>query len=194
MEFYESLSLGHCISHICFSVSLVMCHGNVREVSPYLQCFLSARRIDNKLGFPNTLWKVVGFFSPIGLCVSVERSSLPTVLYNLWNYLVILLLLPLFTNSGNRGKNCWYNVCVYCSAKRFLLFLFCSGNFKPKCDTETRSGLPLWCLLHLFDFSQIGYQVTKLKVITIPLQARRSPEGSKRLRLPDFKTIGTWRW
>jgi hypothetical protein len=20
------------------------------------------------------------------------------------------------------------------------------------------------------------------------------PEGSKRLRLPDFKTIGTWRW
>ena len=25
----------------------------------------------------------------------------------------------------------------------------------------------------------------------IPLQARKSPEGSRRLRLPDFKTIGT---
>jgi hypothetical protein len=25
----------------------------------------------------------------------------------------------------------------------------------------------------------------------IPLQAWRSPEGSRRLRLPDFKTIGT---
>jgi len=26
---------------------------------------------------------------------------------------------------------------------------------------------------------------------TIPLQAWTGPEGSKRLRLPDFKTIGT---
>ena len=25
----------------------------------------------------------------------------------------------------------------------------------------------------------------------IPLQARTGPEGSRRLRLPDFKTIGT---
>jgi len=28
----------------------------------------------------------------------------------------------------------------------------------------------------------------------IPLQAWTRPEGSRRLRLPDFKTIGTWRW
>jgi len=28
----------------------------------------------------------------------------------------------------------------------------------------------------------------------IPLQAWRGPEGSRRLRLPDFKTISTWRW
>ena len=28
----------------------------------------------------------------------------------------------------------------------------------------------------------------------IPLQAWTGPEGSRRLRLPDFKTIGTWRW
>jgi len=27
----------------------------------------------------------------------------------------------------------------------------------------------------------------------IPLQAWTGPEGSRRLRLPDFKTIGTWR-
>jgi hypothetical protein len=31
----------------------------------------------------------------------------------------------------------------------------------------------------------------KLKRKVIPLQALRSPEGSRRLRLPDFKTIGT---
>jgi hypothetical protein len=28
----------------------------------------------------------------------------------------------------------------------------------------------------------------------IPLQAWTDPEGSRRLRLPDFKTVGTWRW
>jgi len=28
----------------------------------------------------------------------------------------------------------------------------------------------------------------------IPLQAWADPEGSRRLRLPDFKTIGTGRW
>jgi len=29
---------------------------------------------------------------------------------------------------------------------------------------------------------------------TIPLQAWTDPEGSRRLRLPDYKTVGTWRW
>jgi len=28
----------------------------------------------------------------------------------------------------------------------------------------------------------------------IPLQAWTGPEGSRRLRLPDFKTFGTSRW
>ena len=28
----------------------------------------------------------------------------------------------------------------------------------------------------------------------IPLQAWTGPDGSRRLRFPDFKTIGTWRW
>jgi len=27
-----------------------------------------------------------------------------------------------------------------------------------------------------------------------PWQAWTGPEGYRRLRLPDFKTIGTWRW
>ena len=32
----------------------------------------------------------------------------------------------------------------------------------------------------------------KGKCKAIPLQAWRSPKGSSRLRLPDFKTVGTW--
>ena len=44
-----------------------------------------------------------------------------------------------------------------------------------------------------------SYTICKLDVAysmkdkdkAIPLQARTGPEGSRRLRLPDFKTIGT---
>jgi len=34
----------------------------------------------------------------------------------------------------------------------------------------------------------------KVKGKAIPLQAWTGPEGSRRLRLPDFKTTGTWKW
>jgi hypothetical protein len=34
----------------------------------------------------------------------------------------------------------------------------------------------------------------KLKDTAIPLQTLTGPEGSRRLRLPDFKKIGKWRW
>jgi len=33
-----------------------------------------------------------------------------------------------------------------------------------------------------------------IKAKAIPLQAWTGPEGTRRLRFPDFKTIGTWRW
>jgi hypothetical protein len=29
---------------------------------------------------------------------------------------------------------------------------------------------------------------------TIPLQAWAGPEDSRKLRIPDFKTVGTYRW
>jgi hypothetical protein len=42
--------------------------------------------------------------------------------------------------------------------------------------------------------SHIGYCYISYVYKKIPLQALTGPEGSRRLRLPDFKTIGTWRW
>jgi hypothetical protein len=35
---------------------------------------------------------------------------------------------------------------------------------------------------------------TLYEVKAIPLQPLTGPEGSRRLRLPDFKTVGTRRW
>jgi hypothetical protein len=37
-------------------------------------------------------------------------------------------------------------------------------------------------------------QELKAKAEEIPLQAWVGPEVSRRLRLPHFKTIGTWGW
>jgi len=39
--------------------------------------------------------------------------------------------------------------------------------------------------------SYLLVKITKNKVKQSPLQAWTSPKASKRLRLPDFKTIGT---
>ena len=43
-------------------------------------------------------------------------------------------------------------------------------------------------------FSNTLNKTSSLHVKAIPLQAWTGPEGSRRLRLPDFKIIGTWRW
>ena len=45
------------------------------------------------------------------------------------------------------------------------------------------------------DFFSVSTPIRKrLKGKAIPLQACTGPEGSRRLRFPNFKTIGTWRW
>jgi hypothetical protein len=40
-------------------------------------------------------------------------------------------------------------------------------------------------------FLEMDYSVFLIKGKTIPLQALTGPEGSRSMRLPDFKTIGT---
>jgi len=39
-----------------------------------------------------------------------------------------------------------------------------------------------------------GSKLKQCKGKAIPLQTWAGPEASRRLRLPDFKTISTWRW
>jgi hypothetical protein len=46
--------------------------------------------------------------------------------------------------------------------------------------------------LHISGVFIAHHQEVKSKAIS--LQTLTGPEGSRRLRLPDFKTIGTWRW
>jgi len=53
----------------------------------------------------------------------------------------------------------------------------------------------LWTAYDQHEIQHTEWRVNKKgKGKAIPLQAWTGPEGSRRLRLPDFKTIGTWRW
>ena len=54
--------------------------------------------------------------------------------------------------------------------------------------------LQFWttCTACIATYYKIIVKVCKGKAIT--LQAWTGPEGSRRLRLPDFKTVRTWRW
>jgi len=44
---------------------------------------------------------------------------------------------------------------------------------------------------HVFHVSGLRINVYKAKGKAIPLKAWTDPEGSRRMRLPDLKTIGT---
>jgi hypothetical protein len=71
----------------------------------------------------------------------------------------------------------------------------------PSCRLDDW-GIMLWFLIVVTGFSLPQSFQTSSWVHpaswsdgkSIPLQAWTSPEGSMTLRLPDFKTYGTWRW
>jgi hypothetical protein len=46
-------------------------------------------------------------------------------------------------------------------------------------------------ICRLLDDGRSSWPKLVVKAEAIPLQALTAPEGSRRLRLPDFKTIGT---
>jgi hypothetical protein len=66
-----------------------------------------------------------------------------------------------------------------------LHFLKNHSYFKLTCKYRPNIYLMTW---------HIPTQQCTLSKKAIPLQALTGPEGSKRLRLPDFKTVGTWSW
>jgi len=56
---------------------------------------------------------------------------------------------------------------------------------------------PFLCPIFLELFVVVSkdlYLYKELRGKAVPLQTWTDPKGSRRLRLPDFKTIGTWRW
>jgi len=88
---------------------------------------------------------------------------------------------------------------VLCPVRRPITTLDCvllkdkSLPFAPGLGPKINSRACLW--LHIKQlWCCKGKGKGKGKDKVIPLQAWTGPEGSRRLRLPDFKTFGTWMW
>ena len=65
-------------------------------------------------------------------------------------------------------------------------------EFRPSFYIRTYQHMPRMNNIKLLIKWQTRCNCVKGKAI--PLQAWRGPEGSRRLRFPHFKTLGTWRW
>jgi hypothetical protein len=88
---------------------------------------------------------------------------------------------------------------------RGLWFFFSKGALFPTIVSvvqwfEVYGFFALWyCIFHVVCSTtnktlQLKVGEGKGKGKAVPIQAWTGPEGSRRLRLPDFYTIGTWRW
>jgi len=69
-----------------------------------------------------------------------------------------------------------------------------SPPYSPENNAWSCTSLPPMCIRGVYKdicTVYIAYPEVLLKGKAIPLQAWTGPEGSRRLRLPDFKTIGT---
>jgi hypothetical protein len=68
-------------------------------------------------------------------------------------------------------------------------------QFTPHIWKFILSALQLWVSLYLLNSLYCSLYFFTYRGKAIPLQALTGPEGSRRLRIPDFlKTIGIWRW
>jgi hypothetical protein len=67
-------------------------------------------------------------------------------------------------------------------------------KYKQVCCNLHIQFLRLWSNMKSEVVIWTQYYIHKGKGKAIPLQAWTGPESSRRLRLPDFKPIGTWRW
>jgi len=101
-----------------------------------------------------------------------------------------------------------FRVLVYFRASAINSEAWNTGSYGHACMCASMFGIYVWgshlplnggskILPNFVTFLTKLHTIILLKVIkgkAIPLQAYTGPEGSRRLRLPDFKTLGTWRW
>jgi len=93
------------------------------------------------------------------------RKILPKQKFHIWKINLQGILFPLFYSRSNTFRSKWLSLWITTTP---------AGNYR----------------LTILKYNL----VSKVKGKAIPLQAWTCPEGSRRLTLPDFKTIGTCMW
>jgi len=67
------------------------------------------------------------------------------------------------------------------------------STYHQDCNITKVYALPTEFMCFVHNLRTNGAYFRKGKGKAIPLQSSTGPEGSRKLRLPDFKTIGIWR-
>jgi hypothetical protein len=170
----------------------VYSHGRQQELARKSENIFLASH-NTKAFFCNfhTLWTTLKSLCPSSyLRVWVNFKTFGRIVINfLWEYrLKIFITFPFLVKTWEgkvhfAGKPTRYSVGI--------LGITCCWSetyFIQKCSVKLCTYLLPKISLSLVTVLVLG------KGKAIPLQALTGPEGSRRLKLPDFKTIGTWRW
>jgi hypothetical protein len=137
----------------------------------------------------------------VGLCASGKSSQLGCLIARSWKSLHYVLR----AGTTTAGRSQWF---YFINAKFCSLFTWLRENFILVSKMFTACDKTQQCCIFTFD---IFFLWSKTQISTaskgmavdwiiacpckaIPLQAWTALKDSRRLRLPDFKTIGTWRW
>ena len=119
------------------------------------------------------------------VCVGCTERTLVMCIFR---YSVVFKRCVLQTNTTQYREK---TVCVGCTEITLVMCIFRYSVVFRSCVLQTnttqykKKTVCVGC-------TEITLVMCKSKAI--PLQAWTGPEGSRRLRLPDFKTIGIWRW
>ena len=115
--------------------------------------------------------------------------------FSLWRTLLSIDIIKMNGGKNSNVSHSWQVVATY-----FGSVLDRYGAYRNSSSSEIHAKhvralwedcRAVWCYLVV---RKLTCMIDMVKGKAIPLQAWAGPEGSRGLRLPDFKTVGTWRW
>ena len=156
--------------------------------------FLSSRRVSDQVSHPyKTIGKIIVLYTLIYKFWFLKTTCAKTCIGHVTVPVRVRGFLP--ADVFGTGQFHWHLVPLTATT-HILRFLACVSS-----PTSSRAGFNL-CNSVCFSKQSILEEQCVQNILpslvakdkAIPLQARTDPVGSRRMRLPDFKTIGTWRW
>ena len=100
-------------------------------------------------------------------------------------------------NPWGDSDRFYLNICKLSFLKGKIMYALTNHTARYGCPILTHESADRFERNFVTSYSSYAtevYPTVKRKGKAIPLQAWTGPEGSRRFTLPDFKTVGTWRW